>query len=69
MYKKKKNAVKNMHVDLLLIEAKGKRHYGVCKDFNIFMYHHTLHRGRKHFCCYCLQALSTEKILKRQINY
>ena len=24
------------------------------------MYDHTLHRGEKHFCCYCLQAFSTE---------
>ena len=27
------------------------------------MYDHTLHRGRKHFCRYCLQAISTEEIL------
>ena len=39
------------------------------------MYNHTLHRGRKHFCRYCLLAFSTEEILKRhikdcfQINY
>ena len=32
------------------------------------MYNHTLRRGRKHFCCYCLQALSTEEILKRHIE-
>ena len=30
------------------------------KDF------YTLHRRRKHYCCYCLQAFSTEEILKRQ---
>ena len=28
------------------------------------MYDHTLHCGRKHFCRYCLQGFSTEKILK-----
>ena len=28
------------------------------------MYDHTLHRGRKHFCRYCLQAFSTAEILK-----
>ena len=40
------------------------------KDFNTFMYDHTLHRGRKHFCRYCLQAFSREEILKRYIkNY
>ena len=32
------------------------------------MYDHTLHRGRKHFCRYCLQAFSTEEILKRHIK-
>ena len=32
------------------------------------MYDHTLHRGRKHFCYYCLQAFSTKKILKRHIK-
>ena len=28
------------------------------------MYDHTLHRGRKHFCCFCLQAFRPEEILK-----
>ena len=32
------------------------------------MYDHSLHRGRKHFCCYCLQAIGTEKILKCHIK-
>ena len=32
------------------------------------MYDHTLFRGRKHFCHYCLQAFSTEKILKSPVN-
>ena len=32
------------------------------------MYDHTLHRGRKHFCPYCLQAFSTEEISKRHIK-
>ena len=32
------------------------------------MIHDTLHGGRKHFSCYCLQALSTEKILQSQVN-
>ena len=31
------------------------------------MYDHTLHCGRKHFC-YCLQAFSTEEILKSHIK-
>ena len=32
------------------------------------MYDHTLHRGRKHFWRCCLQALSTEELLKRHIK-
>ena len=32
------------------------------------MYDHTLHRGRNHFCRYCLQTFSTEEILKRHIK-
>ena len=32
------------------------------------MYDHTLHRNRKHFCCYCSQAFSTEEILMRHIK-
>ena len=31
------------------------------------MYNHTLHRRKKHFCRYCLQAFSTE-LLKRHIK-
>ena len=50
------------------MEEEGKRHYVLIKDFNTFMYDHTLHHGRKHFCCYCLQAFSTEEILKHHIK-
>ena len=32
------------------------------------MYDYTLHRERKHFCRYCLQAFSTEEILIRHIK-
>ena len=49
-----KKCCEEKHVDLLLIRAEGKRHYVLIKDFNKFMYKHTLHRGKKHFCCYCL---------------
>ena len=52
------------HVDLLLIGEKGKRHYVLIKDFNTFIFDHTLHCGRKHFCRYCLQTFSTEKNIK-----
>ena len=52
------------HVDLLLRRKECKRHYVFIKDFNMFMHDYTLHCGRKHFCCYCLQAFSREKTLK-----
>ena len=42
------------NVDLLLVEEKSKRQYVFIKDFHTFMYDHTLHYGRKHFCCYYL---------------
>ena len=32
------------------------------------MYDHTLHRGRKHFCRYCLEAFRTAEKLKCDIN-
>ena len=55
--------------DLLLIGEEGKRHYVVIKDFNTFMYNHTVYRGRKQFCWHCLQAFRIEEILQRQIKY
>ena len=32
-----------------------KQHYVYIKDFNLFMYHFTKHKERKHFCMHCLQ--------------
>ena len=48
-----KKCWKEKHVYSLLI---GEGETVFIKDFNTFMYDHTLHHGRKHFCCYCLQA-------------
>ena len=45
-----KKCYEEKHINLLLIEEKGKRHYFLIKDFNIFMYDHTLDRERKQFC-------------------
>ena len=53
---------------LLLIEKEGKRQYVLIKGFNIFMYDYSLHRGRKYFCRYCLQAFITEEIFKNHIK-
>ena len=39
-----KQSFEEKHGDLLLIEEEGKRHYVFIKNFNTFMYDHTLHR-------------------------
>ena len=57
-----KNTFKR-HVDLLLIGEEGKRYYVLIKDFNTCMYDHILHRERKQFCHYYLQAFSIAVIL------
>ena len=64
----KKNWCVDSHVDLILICKGEKKHYVLIKDFNTFMYDHTLHRGRKHFCRYCLQAFGTVEKLKCHIK-
>ena len=61
IFQKKKN--KN-HLNLLLITEDEKNHYVLIKDFNKFMYNQTKHKDKKHFCMYCLQNFTTEKILK-----
>ena len=50
-----KTCCEEKHIDLLLIEEKGKRHYVHNKDFN------PLNCGRKHFRCCCLQVSSSKK--------
>ena len=65
-YMYQKHAVKK-NVDLLLI-GEDKKHYVLFKDFNTYLSDHTLHRGRKKICFYCLQAFSTEEILKGHIK-
>ena len=62
-----KNHFQEKHFNLLLIEEKGKRYYVIIKDFNTFIYNHTLHRGSKQFCRYYLQAFSTEKYQKAML--
>ena len=63
-----KKCCEDKHVDLLLIGEGEKKHYVLIKDFNTFMYDHTLHCGRKHFCRYCLQAFRTAEKLKCHIK-
>ena len=50
-------------MNLLLITEETKTHNVLIKDFNKFMYNQTKHKERKHFCMYCLQCFSSEKVL------
>ena len=50
-------------MNLLLITEDENKHYVLIKDFNQFMYNQTNHKERKHFCMYCLQCFSSERIL------
>ena len=63
-----KKCCEEKHIDSLLIGEEEKKYYVFIKDFKTFMYDHTLHRGRKHFCRYCLQAFRTEEKLKCHIK-
>ena len=49
-------------MNLLLITKDEKKHYVLIKDFNAFMYNQSKHKERKHFCMYCLQCFSSERI-------
>ena len=51
------------HVELLLLTKDENKHYVLIKDFNKFMFNQTKHEHRKHFCTYCLQCFSSERVL------
>lgn len=51
------------HMNLLLITDNENKHYVLIKEFNKFMYNQTNHKERKHFCMYCLQCFSSERVL------
>ena len=55
-------------MNLLLITEDEKKHYVLIKDFNAFMYNQTKHKNEKHFCMYCLQCSSSERILANHDN-
>ena len=46
-----------------MISDENKSHYVYIKDFNRFMYNKTKNRNKKHFCKYCLQCFSSERVL------
>ena len=55
-------------MNLLLITKDEKKHYVLIKDFNAFMYNQSKHKERKHFCIYCLQCFSSERVLANHVN-
>ena len=55
-------------MNLLLITKVEKKHYNLIKDFNAFMYNQSRHKERKHFCMYCLQYFSSERVLANHVN-
>ena len=55
-------------MNLLLITKDKKRHYVLIRDFNTFMYNQSKHKNKKHFCMYCLQCFSSERILVNHVN-
>ena len=42
-----------------MYEENVEKKHVIIEDFNTFMYNHTLHRRKNHFCFYFLQAFST----------
>ena len=56
------------HIELSLITKDENKHYVFIKDFNKFMYRQTKHKERKHFCIYCLQCFSSERVLNDHIE-
>ena len=50
-----------------MIGQEGKRQYVLIKDYNTFMWSYITSR-KKTFCWYCLQAFSSEGILKSRIK-
>ena len=56
------------HMELLMITENENKHYVLIKDFNKFMYNQTKHKERKHFCMWCLQCFSSDRVLKNHEN-
>ena len=51
-------------MNLLLITENENKHYVLIKNFNRFMYNQTKYQHKKHFCMFCLQCFSSERVLK-----
>ena len=53
-------------MDLLMITNENKSHYVYIKNFNRFMCNKTKCKSKEHFCKYCLQCFSSEKVLVKR---
>ena len=51
------------HVNLLLLTAKDKQHYCLIKNFDHLMGDRTHHKGRMHYCYYCLHGFTNQQLL------
>ena len=51
------------HMELLFITENENKHYVLIKDFNKFIFNHTKHNNKKHFCMHCLLCFSSERVL------
>ena len=49
----------------MLITEDEKNHYVLIKDFNRLMFNHTKYEHKKHFCMYCLQCFTSERVLNK----
>ena len=57
-----------VQMNLLVVTKDEKRHYVLIKDFNKFMYNQSKHKEKKHFCMFCLQCFSSERVLANHVN-
>ena len=55
-------------MNLLLITKDEKKHYVLIKDFNMFMYNQSKLKEKKHFCMFCLQCFSSERVSVKHAN-
>ena len=55
-------------MNLLLITKDAKRHYVLIKSFNAFIHNQSKHKEEKHFCMFCLQCFSSERVLAKHEN-
>ena len=46
-----------------MITDENKSHSVYIKDFNRFLWNETKYKNKKHFCKYCLQCCSSERVL------